>query len=197
MAIESWVINNHLVEFLEDEHIYLVDGIITNSVTQILSTKYNDYDKVPKSWLDNAGKLGTAMHKAIELFETTGREDDSIELRNYKFLKAHYKWTNIANEVPIIYEQDGKVLFAGRLDQVIEIDGVFGINDFKRVSAPNKEKICYQLNLYKLGYEQSYNKQIDFLTYTQLRENVRKFIKLPVAEEQTLALLADYYSKGV
>lgn len=194
--IETFEINGHALEYDDDTHTYIVDGIIVPSVTQILSSKYNDYVGVSKSVLDNAGKLGTVMHKAIEMFETTGQENDIIELRNYKFLKAHYKWTNIANELPIIYEQDGKVLFAGRLDQVIEIDGVFGINDFKRVSAPNKEKICYQLNLYKLGYEQSYNKQIDFLTYTQLRENVRKFVKLPVAKEQTLALLADYL-KGV
>lgn len=194
--MEVFEINGHTLEYEDDTHTYIVDGLIVPSVTQILSTKYNDYAGVSKSVLDNAGKLGTAMHKAIELFETTGQEDDSIELRNYKFLKRHYNWTNIANEVPIIYEQDGKVLFAGRLDQVIEIDGVLGINDFKRVSAPNKEKICYQLNLYKLGYEQSYNKTIDFLTFTQLRENVRKFVKLPVAEEQTLALLADYL-KGV
>lgn len=97
------------------------------------------------------------------------------------------------NELPLIYEENGQVLFAGRLDQVIEIDGKLGINDFKRVSAPNKEKICYQLNLYKLGYEQSYHRKIEFLSFTHLREDVRKFVKLPIKEEETKQLLKGFY----
>ena len=194
--MEVFKINGHTLEYDDDTHCYICDGLIVQSVTQILATKYNDYAGVSTETLNRASEKGTAMHKAIEMFERQGQEDNSQELRNYKFLKKHYNWTNIANEVPIIYEEQGQVIFAGRLDQVIEIDGKFGINDFKRVSAPNKEKICYQLNLYKLGYEQSYKKQIEFLTYTQLREDMRKFVKLPVAEEKTKNLLKEYL-KGV
>ena len=194
--MEVFEINGHTLEYDDSTHTYIADGLIVPSVTQILATKYNDYAGVSTETLNRASEKGTAMHKAIEMFERQGQEDNSQELRNYKFLKKHYNWTNIANEVPIIYEEQGQVIFAGRLDQVIEIDGKFGINDFKRVSAPNKEKICYQLNLYKLGYEQSYKKQIEFLTYTQLREDVRKFVKLPIAEEKTKNLLNECL-KGV
>lgn len=194
--MEVFKINGHTLEYEDDTHCYICDGLIVPSVTQILATKYNDYAGVSNEILNRASEKGTAMHKAIEMFERQGQEDNSQELRNYKFLKKHYNWTNIANEVPIIYEEQGQVIFAGRLDQVIEIDGKFGINDFKRVSAPNKEKICYQLNLYKLGYEQSYKKQIEFLTYTQLREDVRKFVKLPIAEEKTKNLLNECLKRG-
>lgn len=193
--VEVFEINGHTLEYDDDTHTYIVDGLIKPSVTQILSMKFNDFDNVPQYIIERAGEKGTAMHEAIERFEKTGTADTSTELRNYKFLKKYYRWTNIENELPIIYEENGEVLFAGRLDQIIEIDGKLGINDFKRVSAPNKEKICYQLNLYKLGYEQSYHNKIDFLAFTHLRENVRKFIKLPIAEEKTIELLNKYYDK--
>jgi hypothetical protein len=80
----------------------------------------------------------------------------------------------------------------GTLDQVITIDGKLGINDFKRVSAPNKEKIAYQLNLYKMAYEQSYGKKIEFLSFTHLREDVRKFHRLPINEEMAISLLNEF-----
>ena len=181
--MEVFEINGHTLEYDDDTHTYIVDGVIVPSVTQLLGAKFNDYAGVSESVLQQASQKGTAMHKAIELLETESIVTEINELKNYNFLKKHYNWTNIANELPIIYEENGKVLFAGRLDQIIEIDGKLGINDFKRVSAPNKEKICCQLNLYKLGYEQSYHKKIEFLSFTQLRENTRKFVKLPINED--------------
>lgn len=183
---ESWNINGHVLEYDDETHTYICDGQIVPSVTQMLGKRYaNEYANVSQAYLNEASRKGTAMHSAIEAYETTGEEDDSQELRNYKFLKKHYGWTNKENEVPIIYEEDGVILFAGRLDQIMEIDGQLGINDFKRVSSPNKEKIALQLNMYKLGYEQSYNKKINFLRFTQLREDVRKFYKVPINEEAT------------
>lgn len=190
--MELFEINGHTLEYDDDTHTYIVDGVIKPSVTQILGLKFNDYAGVSSEVLERASQKGTAMHKAIEMFERAGQGNDSKEVRNYKFLKSHYNWTSIENEVPIIYEENGEVLFAGRLDQIIEIDGKLGINDFKRVSAPNKEKICYQLNLYKLGYDQSYHRQIEFLAFTQLREDVRKFVKLPIAEDKTKELLREF-----
>lgn len=181
--MEYFEINGHALEYDDDTHTYLVDGVIVSSVTQLLGAKFNDYAGVSREALERASQKGTAMHEAIERFEKTGEEDNSEELQNYKFLKKHYGWNNIANELPIIYEENGEVLFAGRLDQIIEIDGKLGINDFKRVSAPNKEKIAHQLNLYKLGYEQSYHKKIEFLAFTHLREDKRKFVKLPINED--------------
>ena len=191
--MKHWEINGHEVEFDEESHIYLVDGIITPSVTQILKTKFDDYAGVPKTIMEQASEKGTALHKAIELYEKIGQDSDLKEFRNYLFIKKHKGFKNISNELPIIYEENGKVLYAGQLDQIIEIDGHLEINDFKRVSAPNKEKIAYQLNLYKLGFEQSYHKQIAGLNFTQLREDVRKFTPLPINEEMAKQLIKEYY----
>lgn len=193
--METWNINGRTVEFDDETHIYLVDGIIVPSVTTILKARFNDYAKVSRAVLEQASEKGTALHSAIEIYEKTGEESDLKEFKNYLFLKKHFGFKNISNELPIIYEEDGRVLFAGRLDQIIEIDGKRGINDFKRVSAPNKEKIAYQLNLYKLGYEQTYQEHINSLSFMQLREDTRKFTPLPINESATRNLLKDYFQE--
>ncbi len=193
--METWTINGRTIEFDPEDHIYLVDGVIVPSVTEILKSKFNDYAFVSRSVLAQARARGTELHKAIELYETTGQGSDLQEFRNYLFLKNRIGLTNISNELPVIYEEDGRVLFAGQLDQIIEIDGELGINDFKRVSAPNKEKIAYQLNLYKIAYEQSYHQQIKRLSFMQLREGVRRFYPLPINEQSAKELIKNYYQE--
>ena len=190
--MKTFEINGHHIEFIEEQHLYIVDGVLTPCVSNILAYKFNDYGTVPQEILQRASERGTQLHEAIESYERDGTTSDLREFKNYLFLKKHHRFTNIANEVPVIYEKDGTVLFVGTLDQVIEMDGKCGINDFKRVSAPNKQKITYQLNFYKLAYEQTYNKTVDFLSYTHLRETVRKFNLLPINEEVTLNLLNEF-----
>lgn len=193
--MEAWELNGHSLEFDDDTHTYICDGVIVPSVSTILKARFDDYACVSRSVLEQASARGTAMHEAIELYEATGQESDLQEFRNYQFLKKHFKIKNISNEIPIIYEEDGRVLFAGRLDQIIEIDGELGINDFKRVSAPNKEKIALQVNLYKMGYEQTYKQQIKRLSFMQLREDVRRFVPLPINEESAKELIKNFYQE--
>ena len=185
------------MEFIPEIHKYIVDGIITPCVSNILAYKFNDYVGVSKEVLNRAAEKGTELHKAIEDFEKEGKPSDLKEFKNYQFLKKHYGFENIDNELPVIYEEDGRVLYTGTLDQLIKINGKLGINDFKRVSAPNKQKIAYQLNLYRLAFEQTYNQPIEFLAFTHLREDVRKFHYLPINEETALELLNEFLEKGI
>lgn len=190
--MKEWQINNHTIEFIEEQHIYICDGVIVPCVSNILAYKFNDYSGVSREILQRASELGTELHRSIELYEQEGITSDLKEFKNYLFLKKQFKFENIANELPVLYEKGGRVLFVGTLDQIITIDGKLGINDFKRVSAPNKNKIAYQLNLYKMAYEQSYGKKIEFLSFTHLREDVRKFHELPINEKATEDLLSEF-----
>lgn len=185
-------INGHELEFIPETHQYIVDGILVPCVSNILAYKFNDYSGVSREVLNRASEKGTELHKAIEDYEQQGIEKDLKEFRNYLFLKKQFKFENVSNEVPVLYERGGRVLYVGTLDQIIMLNGKLGINDFKRVSAPNKEKIAYQLNLYKMAYEQSYGKQIELLAFTHLREDVRKFHELPINEKATMDLLNEY-----
>ena len=196
MNWDCWEINGRTVEFDPENHIYIVDGLIVPSVTQILGKAFNDYARISERILQEASEKGVALHKAIEIYEKTGQESDLKEFRNYLFLKRYNGIENISNEIPVIHEENGKVLFAGQLDQIYRIEDCYGINDFKRVSAPNKEKITYQLNLYKIAYEQSYHKQIQVLSFMQLREDTRRFTPLPINEKSAKNLLKNYYQEN-
>lgn len=185
------------MEFIPEIHKYIVDGIITPCVSNILAYKFNDYADVPQEILQRAGEKGTELHKAIEDYEKEGKPSELKEFKNYLFLKKHYGFENIENELPVLYEENGRVLYTGTLDQLILLDGKLGINDFKRVSAPNKEKIAYQLNFYRMAYEQTYQQPIEFLAFTHLREDVRKFHRLPINEESAINLLNEFYERGI
>lgn len=188
-------INGHILEFIPETHQYICDGILVPCVSNILAYKYNDYANIPQEIMQRASERGTELHKVIEDYEREGITSELKEFRNYLFLKKNYKFENIVNELPVIYERDGRVLYVGTLDQVIMIEGKLGINDFKRVSSPNKEKIAYQLNFYKMAYEQSYGNKVDFISFTHLRDDVRKFHRLPINEEMAINLLNEYLEK--
>ena len=189
--IKTYEYEHYTLEFDDETHRYIVNGIITPSVSKLLSLKFDDYPNVPKAVLQAAADRGTEMHKAIEVYEKTGKESDLQEFRNYLFLKKHFKIENVENELPVAYFEDGLPVFAGTIDQVCRIDGVPAINDFKRVSVPNKEKIAYQVNLYRLAYNQTFGVEVKALSFMQLRESVRKFTQLPINEEVIKAFLAE------
>lgn len=194
--IESIEIKGHTLEYIDESHTYLVDGLIVPSITQILKFKFNKkYDGIPKGTLQRASELGTQMHEVIQNYEEQGTESDIKELRNYKFLKKQYKWQCLANEVPVILWHDDEIIGAGRLDMVMELDGQKGLADLKRTSTLDKEYLGYQLNLYRLAYQQSYGEEIEFLRGIHLREDVRKFVKIPINEELTKKLIDEYQEK--
>ena len=195
-SIETWEIKGHVLEYIDDTHTYLVDGLIIPSITQLIKIKFgNKYDGISKEVLQKAANKGTEMHEAIELYEAEGKESDIAELRNYKFLKKHYKWEVLKCEIPIILFKDGQPIAAGRLDQVIQIGEEKGINDLKRTSNFDKDYVGLQTNLYRIGYQQSYDEKIDFVSGTHLRDRTRKFYKLPVNEGYAESVIKEYLEK--
>lgn len=190
---ESWSIGGHDLEYLDSEHIYLVDGVCVPSITQILKIKFGKkYDGISARTLQNASDLGTKVHEAIERYCKTGEETDIKELRNFKFLQKQYNFTVLENEIPVILFNDDEPVGAGRLDMVIQIDDNIGLADIKRTSALDKNYLAYQLNLYRIAYRQTYGIEIDFLRGIHLREDVRKFVNIPINEQMTWQLIDEY-----
>ena len=192
--MQTWEINGYVVEYWEDTHTYLINGVLTPSITTILKYKFgNKYQGVDNRVLSRASELGTNMHQAIQDYEENGINDlGNKELQNYIFLKKHYKWQVIASEIPVILFIDNIPVAIGRLDQIIEINGEKGVNDLKRTSVFDKEYVAYQTNLYKIAYEQTYHIPLSFVSGTHLREEKRKFYKLPVNEEMAMKLVKEY-----
>lgn len=181
-----------VLEFYEDEHIYLVDGVIVPSVSRVLDYKFgHKYDSVDPAVLNRAAGRGTKVHEAIEHFCKDGVDDGSKEVRNFRFLQDKYGFHVFASELPVIIEYDGLTV-AGRFDLQIMLNGEYGGADIKCVSALDKERTAYQLNLYRIGVKQSYGTDWKFLKAIHLRDDVRKIVDLPIDEEAAKSLLREY-----
>lgn len=191
--METFSIKGGTLEYFDETHTYLYDGLMLPSVTQILGVKYrNDYASVPPAVLDNAAKRGTAVHKAIENFNVSGYDDGSEAVRNFKFLQKQYGFEVLDSELPIVIFKNDMPIACGRLDMTMLIDGQTGIADIKTVSTLNKEKIAYQLNLYRIGLMQSYGVDAKFLKIIHLRDGIRKVIDSPINESMTWKLVNEY-----
>ena len=195
--METFSIKGGALEYFDDTHTYLYDGLMLPSVTQILGVKYkNDYASVPPAVLDNASKRGTAVHKAIENFNVSGYDDGSEAVRNFKFLQKQYGFEVLDSELPIVIFKDDMPIACGRLDMTMLMDGETGIADIKTVSTLNKEKIAYQLNLYRIGLMQSYGVDAKFLKIIHLRDGIRKVIDSPVNEGMRWELIDKYLEES-
>ena len=189
-------IKGYELEFLPEEHIYLVDGVIVPSITQLLKVKFGGkYDGISLATLDAAAAKGTEIHEAIERLCKTGEESELKEVRNFKFLQKHYGFEVKDNEVPVILFKDDNPIAAGRLDLVLTKDGETGLGDIKRTSALDKNYLAYQLNLYRIAYQQCYGVEITFLKGVHLREDVRKYINIPISEESAWEIVDLYFSE--
>ena len=188
--METFSIKGGTLEYFDDTHTYLYNGLILPSVTQILGVKYrNDYASVPPAVLNNASKRGTAGHKAIENFNVSGYDDGSEAVRNFKFLQKQYGFEVLDSELPLVLFKDNMPIACGRLDMTMLMDGQTGIADIKTVSSLNKEKIAYQLNMYRIGLKQSYGVDAKFLKIIHLRDGIRKVIDSPVNEGMAWELI--------
>lgn len=194
--MESWEIKSHTLEYIDETHTYLVDGVIVPSITQIMKIKFgNKYNNIPKEILNNAAKKGTEVHEAIERLCKTGEVTDLKEVKNFMFLQKQYKFEVLENEIPIILFKDDKPIAGGRLDLVLRQNGVVGGADIKRTSNLDKKYLEAQLNLYRIGYRQCYGVEWEFLKGLHLRENVRRFVDLPINENMAWSLINEYLER--
>lgn len=194
--MNTWEILGHTLEYIDEIHQYIVDGICVPSITQMLKIKFgNKYEGVDKEILNKAALKGTEVHEAIEKFCKTGEVVDLKEVKNFIFLQKQYKFEVLENEVPIILFKNEKPIAAGRLDLVLKIGDLVGGGDIKRTSTLDKEYLAYQLNLYRIGYRQCYGVEWEFLKGLHLREDVRKLVDLPINEGVAWQLVNEYLEK--
>lgn len=192
--METFEIKGGVLEYIDETHTYLYDGVVLPSITQVLKVKFGGkYDGIPKATLERAAEMGSNVHKAIEDFEKQSIESDLPELRNWKFLKKAYSFVCLDNEVPVVLFRDDEPIAAGRLDLVLGENDVIGLGDIKRTATLDKNYLAYQLNLYRIAYQQCYDTDISFLRGVHLRNDVRKYITLPINEELAYEVINQFY----
>lgn len=160
------------IEFLEKEHFYLIDGILVESVTQIIKKIFPDkYKGIDKATLSKASEFGTKGHKIIE---TIGKSKMSPEmaknyvyelyqkkeinqqlficLREYLRLCSKHSIEIVVNEIIVNYGYD----FVGTLDIIAFVNGKKSLIDIKFTSELDKEYLSWQLGMYKLASNQNF-----------------------------------------
>ena len=193
--METWQINGYTLEYDDESHTYIVDGLIVPSVTQILGVKFgNKYAGVNRSTLERAANRGTAIHEAIEKYCKGDEAQIEVkEVRNFRFLMNYHVLNVLENETPVIIAKDGTPIAAGRLDLILkDVNEERVIADIKTTATLDKEYLAYQLNLYRVGYMQSYGENIAKLYGVHLREDKRKLVKIPINEGAAWDIINEY-----
>ena len=149
-----------MLEFIESDHIYLKNGILVKSVTQILQLIFHDkYKNIDKRILNKKAMFGTRGHSIIEHLNLDDAEDvdktilgiDNKDLeiciREYVRLVKTVKITPLEQEIRVSY----KYLYGGTLDMIADIDGKYSLCDIKFTAELDKEYLSWQLGMYALA----------------------------------------------
>lgn len=156
-----------MLEFLENEHLYLVEGIIVPSVTQILELIFPDkYKNVDKKILKEKSVFGTQGHAIIEHLDLNntdivenlnlmGYSEELIQcIEEYINLCKTFKIKPLEHEKKVCY----KKLYAGTLDLIADVDGIESLIDIKFTYKLDKEYLSWQLGMYALALGKEFKK---------------------------------------
>ncbi len=156
-----------MIEFLEEPHLYLKDGILVKSVTQILQLIFPDkYKGIDKRTLDKKAQFGTNGHSIIEYLDVSDLEkarnqvldienkDLQICIREYLRLVEKYKIKPLEHEKIVSYEY----LYCGTLDLIAQVDGIVSLCDIKFTAELDKEYLSWQLGMYALALGKEFEK---------------------------------------
>ena len=198
---DSWNIRGHTLEYDDESHTYLCDGLIVPSVTEIIREYLGSkYDGVPADVLAEAARKGTLLHEVIESAENSAcaetyelssdEAEMSDEFSSYLRLKKEYGITCEGNEMPLLICHKGRNVAAGRMDMLaFNGDGELGIIDFKRTYELDDEYLAFQLTLYGMGVKYSYNIDPKFYACMWLRGKRGKFVSYDPIEKRVEDML--------
>ena len=160
------------IEFFEDTHTYLVDGIITPSVTTIIKQIFPDkYKGISDAVLKRKAEFGTKGHSIIEMIgknkmnkqEALNKiselyqmkeinQDMFISLREYVRLCEKYDIDVLANEVIVAYGNK----YAGTLDMIANVKGKKSLIDIKFTAELDEEYLSWQEGMYDLASPETF-----------------------------------------
>ena len=152
-----------MIEYIDEIHTYLYDGVIVPSVSQILHEKVfpRKYEGVPASVLNAKAEYGTEVHSIIEKLENGIEYEPSsllvkASVGQYLNLKEKYNINVVEQEKIVCY----KGLYAGRFDMVAKIGNDLCLCDIKTTAQLDKEYLSWQLSMYELAYGKKFDKLI-------------------------------------
>lgn len=139
-----------MLEFIEEGHIYLYNGVIIPSVSELMQPLTDEkYASIPKKILDKAAERGSNVHKAIEDYENALEVKISDEEKLYFNQYLIFKSKGLMNVVKS-EEKFTNGECAGTVDIIGEVEGEKAIIDIKCTAKLNKELLAIQLAFYSM-----------------------------------------------
>lgn len=161
------------IEFIEETHTYLKDGVIIPSVSEILHFIFpKKYENIPQFILNNKANYGTKVHESIELFEINKdfmQEEENIEVVSISNELNYIQIESIKQYIKLKKENDIEVVkqeqminyqnkYCGRFDMIANIKNKICLCDIKTTAQLDKKYLSYQLSFYELAYGQEFDK---------------------------------------
>ena len=181
-----------MLEFIEDGHLYLLDGVLLPSVSQVLSFVFpQKYNSIPEEILTRKANFGTKIHLAVERYESERElpEMNYIEeacFNQYLRLKQKHDIEVIEQERMVHY----KDVYAGRFDMIATIDGHKSLADIKTTAVLDKEYLSWQLSLYELATGWEFGK---LYAIWLPKKNIGKVVEIKrIDRDVLLKKLAEY-----
>ena len=187
-----------MLEFIETEHIYLKNGILVKSVTQILQLIFPDkYKDVDKKILNKNAEFGTTGHAIIEYLNINNpdivektissiqNKDLEVCIREYVRLCNKFKIEPLEHEKRVSY----KYLFAGTLDLIANVDNIESLCDIKFTAELDKEYLSWQLGMYALALDKEFEKY--YCVWLPKRQLGQLVEIVPKAKEEILKKLEE------
>lgn len=147
-----------MIEYLDEPHLYIWDGVIMPSVTEVIRSTVGAgmYKDVPASVLRKKAEYGTTLHDWCEYFMLWG-EKKPIE---GDLAESAEQFVSLVGSRPIrlisaeqIVGYDHKV--CGRFDLLADEAGVITLIDYKTTSRYHEDYLSWQMSIYALAIEQS------------------------------------------
>lgn len=151
-----------MLEYIDEGHLYLYDGVVIPSVSDLCKIVFPDkYKGVPDWILKNKADYGTNIHKIIELKEE-GKEYKNLiksvieeeSIKQYEKIKKDNLMQVIKQEEMVCY----KGIYAGRFDMIAIVNGDYCLCDIKTTAILDKEYLSWQLSLYELAFGAKFDK---------------------------------------
>lgn len=144
------------IEFLEDVHTYVADGVVIPSVSELIRFKFPDaYAGIPDKILKKKATYGTKVHQTIESFVHNDvsmeeiqkkRIDPDIKIAVEQFEILRKTWAFHIKDMEQIVSWQGR--YAGTYDMRTLDDYLI---DLKTTAELHEEWLRWQLGLYYMA----------------------------------------------
>ncbi len=196
--MEHLQIGDHQVTFDPEQHQYTVDGRSVPSISRIVETlRPRRQARIDPEILQMAATRGNTLKQNILDYEQRGRKVSDKELQSYHSLKRLHQFSALKTDTVVLLFKDGIVVGAGRFDFLVaspHIDGK-GLASIKRSLHLDTQRLQLQLNLYRLGYEQTYRQRIDYLKCMHIRGRNGAYVDIPIDRPLAERALETYLEK--